>query len=171
MKISEAAIKVLDQLSSVIVQIDDSKYHLPISQLGNSSLGEHIRHTLEFFVCLQEGALLGKVNYDNRERDFELETNNQVAISTIAKIKKQILAVGEDLPLTLEVDYGLERANQTEIQTSFYRELAYNIEHAVHHMAILKIGLVVVAPEVKIPDGFGIAVSTLRYRREQIHQT
>ena len=69
------------------------------------------------------------------------------------------------------MDYGLEGSNRQEIETNIGRELAYNIEHAVHHMAILKIGLAIVAPEVKVPEGFGVAVSTLRYKREQVHLT
>jgi hypothetical protein len=42
--------------------------------------------------------------------------------------------------------------------------LVYNIEHAVHHMAIMKIGIREVADYINLPDNFGIAVSTLRYR-------
>ena len=168
MKIRKAALEVLDQLYNVIGQVEKSKYQLPIPRLGHSTLGEHIRHTLEFLICLKEGTLLGKINYDNRRRDQSLETNPEIALETIKIIKEYIYELREDLPLKLEVDYGYENANVQIIETNLSRELAYNIEHAVHHMAILKIGLAEIASEIILPDGFGIAVSTMRHRREKV---
>jgi hypothetical protein len=66
-------------------------------------------------------------------------------------------------PLQLEVGYERNSDTHVTIDTNYLRELSYNIEHAVHHMAIMKIGLKEVAAYVPLPDDFGIAVSTLRH--------
>jgi hypothetical protein len=50
------------------------------------------------------------------------------------------------------------------MDTNYFRELTYNIEHAVHHMAIIKIGIREVANYVTLPADFGIAASTIRYK-------
>jgi hypothetical protein len=171
MNISNAAKEVLGNLAEAILQLTKSEYSLPIPRLGNSTLGEHVRHTLEFFICLKEGTVLGKINYDERRRDKSIENNPEIALSTIKTLQQFIGTFDDNTLLKLEVDYGLSDSKVQVIDTNFNRELAYNIEHAVHHMAILKIGLAEVAPEVSIPNGFGIAVSTLRFRKEQVHHT
>ena len=171
MNISDAAKDVLGQLTEVIEQLTKSEYCQPISRLGNSTLGQHIRHTLEFFICLQEGSLLGEINYDKRRRDQLLENSPEIALSTINELKEFVISSDPGISLKLQVDYGLNDSRVQIMDTNFNRELAYNIEHAIHHMAILKIGMAEVSPEVTIPNGFGIAVSTLRYRKEQVYHT
>jgi hypothetical protein len=171
MNISNAAKDVLGQLAEVIEQLTKTEYSQPIPRLGNSTLGQHVRHTLEFFICLEEGSLLGNINYDERRRDQPLENSPEIALSSIKGLQQFVISFDPDISLKLQVDYGLSDSRVQVMDTNFNRELAYNIEHAVHHMAILKIGLAEVAPEVKIPNGFGIAVSTLRYRKEQVHHT
>lgn len=171
MTISNAARQVLDQLAEVIVQLDANNYSQPIPRLGNSTLGQHVRHTLEFFICLKEGTDRGIINYDHRRRDQDLENKPSTAFSTITKIQEFIESTDPEFSMKLVVDYGLEGNDSQLMDTNFNRELAYNIEHAVHHMAILKIGLAEITPHIKIPEGFGIAVSTLRFRKEQAPHT
>lgn len=70
--------------------------------------------------------------------------------------------------MILEVGYLQDSEECVPVETNFLRELTYNIEHAVHHMAIMKIGIREVAPLIVIPKSFGVAVSTLRYREETV---
>ena len=46
-------------------------------------------------------------------------------------------------------------------------ELVYNIEHAVHHMAIIRIAVQHEFPDLALDDEFGYATSTLKYLRKQ----
>ena len=73
-----------------------------------------------------------------------------------------------DKPLLLEVGYDRGSEDSVTIATTANRELVYNIEHAVHHMAIMKIGVREVAPYVKLSPDFGIAASTIRYNDSKI---
>lgn len=167
MKISLAAIAVLTQLADVTRQLSVREYNMPIERLGNSTLGQHIRHTLEFFICLYEGCGRGSVNYDNRRRDPEIEEKPEAALLAINRIQNFVETSTQDTTLKLEVNYNMQDGDAQVLDTNFYRELAYNIEHAVHHMAILKIGLQELIPGIELPPGFGVAISTLKYRKGQ----
>jgi hypothetical protein len=50
----------------------------------------------------------------------------------------------------------------------FQRE--YNIEHVVHHMALVKIGIHEVSPYVILPPDFGVAISTIKYHKNQTEE-
>jgi len=166
MDIKSASRNVLSQLDQVIHQIKKEDYVKQIATLSGSTLGQHIRHTLEFFTCLKEGCSSGVVNYDKRSRDLTIEEHPDIASGTIHEIISFLKDVPDDFPLLLEVNYDLETEDLQSMKSNFTRELTYNIEHAIHHMAILKIGLAELTPYVIIPDGFGVAASTLRYRQE-----
>ncbi len=48
--------------------------------------------------------------------------------------------------------------------SSFHREVAYNIEHAIHHMALLKVAVNQTLHYIQLPENFGVASSTVRYQ-------
>ncbi|MFZ2906931.1 MAG: hypothetical protein WAZ98_12060 [Cyclobacteriaceae bacterium] len=163
MNLHKACANILAQLNDLITQLSDRDFSSPLTSLGHSSIGQHVRHTLEFFICLEEGFQGGLINYDKRAHDKLIETDKVLAQSTILKIQKFIAAQQTDKALKLEVGYDLEREEFVTIETNFLRELVYNIEHAVHHMAIMKIGIREIAPAIILPHDFGIAASTIRY--------
>ena len=167
MDIKSACLNVLNQIDEVLAQISEEDYRKPITTLSNATVGQHVRHTLEFFQCLKSGVERGVVNYDLRTRDEEVQSEPARARQVILALKEFIDNTTVDTPVSFEVNYGETEEAPQIIPSNFERELSYNIEHAVHHMAIFKIGLNEVAGYVSIPDGFGVAVSTLRYQREQ----
>ena len=59
-------------------------------------------------------------------------------------------------------------SNEGEIRmnTNLQRELAYNLEHIVHHMALMRVGLKELLPSIIIPKNFGVADSTQRFRQQ-----
>jgi hypothetical protein len=56
------------------------------------------------------------------------------------------------------------------VQSTIGRELIYNIEHTIHHLAIVKIALKSSIPGMHLPEHFGVAPSTIRYRQEACAQ-
>jgi len=163
MQIAQATFSILDQVAFVLSQIKDDDYSKPVDVFNNSTIGQHFRHTLEFFNCLIEGYDKGLISYDKRGHDKTIETNKGLAIALIEKAKFFISSCDMQKPIKLEVNYGLENKEDVLINSNMNREVMYNIEHAIHHMAIIKIGLQVICPYVELPHGFGVAVSTLRY--------
>ena len=163
MQLSKAANNILKQLAGVVEQISEEDFRKP-SDVLNATIGQHLRHTLEFFICLEKGHDLGIVNYDKRVHDKAMENDKVIALDTIRYIQQFINGNPTDKPLRLEVGYLPHSDECMSVDTNYYRELVYNIEHAVHHMAIMKIGIREIADYVTVPLDFGIAVSTLRYK-------
>ena len=162
-QLSHTAINILNQLTGVIEQIQEDDFRKPCAAL-NATVGQHLRHTLEFFICLEHGYEQGIVNYDKRDHNKTMENDKIIALHTIRQIKEFIEKNQDDKLLKLEVGYHPDDDMFETISTNYLRELVYNIEHAVHHMAIMKIGIREVADYITLPPDFGIAVSTLRYR-------
>lgn len=165
MKLIHACTEILEQLESVIEELTDKDFTLRIPTLNNSTIGQHMRHTLEFFTCLMNHHDSGLINYDKRDHDTVIESDRMIALALIKDLKSFIIRINEDKPLTLEANYSLDKDETVLIKTNFFRELTYNIEHAIHHMAIIKIGLKEIAPYVVVPAHFGVAVSTIKYQK------
>jgi hypothetical protein len=123
-----------------------------------------LRHTLEFLSCLESGFASGTINYDQRARDKSIEASSINALALIVRIRSFVSDNAYNKPLTLIASYGRDSTEACAITTNYSRELAYNIEHAVHHMAIMKIALREIAPYLKLADDFGVAVSTIRHK-------
>ena len=164
MQLKNACLTILGQLADVVHQMDEKDFCKPSETLSKSTVGQHLRHTVEFFICLEQGFDKGVVNYDKRQHDKLIETDKFIALSAIDRIRDFVMSQTSDQPLQLEVGYDRDSEDCLTIATNYQRELTYNIEHAVHHMAIMKIGIREVADYVKLPLDFGIAVSTIRYK-------
>lgn len=167
MQLSQAASNILKQLSEVVEQITEDDFRKPSDSL-NATLGQHLRHTLEFFICLEQGYMEGVVNYDKRIHNKAMENDRFLALHAIRQIQEFISGNQGDKMLKLEVGYLPDSEECETITTNYLRELVYNIEHAVHHMAIMKIGIREVADYITLPADFGIAVSTLRYKESVV---
>ncbi|SRR5258706_11489966 len=154
---------ILNQLEDVVGQVLDEDFSKPSAALSQATIGQHVRHTVEFFICLENGFEKGLVNYDKRNHDHVIERDRFIASSSLRRIR-DFISTHHDKALKLEIAYERDREDGVTIETNYSRELIYNIEHAVHHMAIMKIGLREVAPYVQLPSDFGIAVSTMRYK-------
>jgi hypothetical protein len=163
MTVPQACLQILHQLSTLVHQIRENDYAKPSDALSGSSVGQHLRHTLEFFFCFQNGFECGVVNYDKRAHDKLIETDKFIAAGAIQRISEFVTILREDRKLLLEVGYDITTDTFETIETNTMRELVYNIEHAVHHMAIIKIGVREVAPYIQLTPDFGIAASTIRY--------
>jgi hypothetical protein len=158
---------ILNQLSSLVEKMTEAEFVAPSKSLSGSSLGQHLRHTLEFFICVEQGFKNGVVNYDKRAHDKLIETDKFIALNYIQRIQHFITDQTADQSLKLEVGYDLHSEQSISIDTNYFRELTYNIEHAVHHMAIMKIGIREIAPHISVPADFGVAASTIRYRERE----
>src|SRR6188768_3156665 len=103
-QLSHACLTILSQLENALSQISDHDFSKPSRVLNNSTMGQHMRHTLEFFICLQNGFEKGIVNYDKRAHDKLIESDKFIALSTINRITDFINQLKER-SLKLEVGY------------------------------------------------------------------
>jgi uncharacterized damage-inducible protein DinB len=166
MNIAPALTHLFDQINSLLHALDNHQYTQPCPTLHHATVGQHIRHTLDFFACLIQGQQQGLVNYDSRERNERIESERMTAIHQTDELKKASLLLSTHQQLVLEVCYGTSDKASMQIPSNVGRELVYAIEHAVHHLALIKIGIREIAPNLSLPDGFGVASSTIRYRQD-----
>lgn len=169
MNLNRACTNILNQLTDIVNQLDEADFTKPSESLSRSTIGQHLRHTLEFFICFQQGYESGLINYDKRAHDKLIETDKYIALAAINRVTDFVNLLQEKV-LRLEVGYDLRKEDFITVETNATRELVYNIEHAVHHMAIMKIGIREVAPYVNLPHDFGIAASTIRYQEVAVNQ-
>lgn len=153
----------LGQLKALIQGLADGQFLQSVPILEGSSVGKHVRHILEFYLCLCDALDTGELNYDNRKRDKLLETSKVKCVLMITEISAKISSYDSDFPIRLQADYSISEENgKITLNTTFFRELLYNVEHIVHHLAIIKIGITSIAPYFEIEDNIGVAASTIR---------
>jgi hypothetical protein len=107
------------------------------------------------------------VNYDLRKRDLAVEQDKMVALLLIADLI-QWMQTAEPVALMLEGSYEAEENQVFSILSHLERELVYNIEHTIHHMAIIKIAAVNLH-HYELPADFGVASSTLKHRTQYVY--
>lgn len=140
--------------------LTSNQYTLKCTTLNGVSIAEHLRHSYEFYHCLLLGKQVNKVNYEARLRDRLIETDLAYAIEKMSKLKDQLALTRMDCDLVLES----KEAQAGFVNTSFERELVYCLDHAVHHQALIKIGLKEQTLSHLVNQDFGVAYSTLRYK-------
>jgi hypothetical protein len=150
--------ETLKELAHAIGCLTLDEYTEKIPILSHSSIGEHVRHVIELFQQLFIGYESGVINYDDRKRDIRLQQDIDFALNEIANIIGKICCEGKYLEM-----HSLSNKGKT-ISTNLHRELLYNIEHCVHHQAIIKIGLKSLNKD-NIDANFGIAKSTIAYKK------
>ena len=151
------------QLRSIIDQLDKDQFSEKLELLNFSSIGQHVRHVLEFYVCLSQGIKSGTVDYDKRVRNLSIETNPNYAIVILDELSNVFCCEEiEDTALTNSIEYN---GVILEANSSVSRELIYLIEHSIHHYAIIGIALKSHFGDVKIPENFGVAYSTKKHKQ------
>jgi len=156
----------LNEIKKVLQQLTNEQYQFPSLTLFGATIGQHVRHILEFYQGALDGLKTNTINYDNRKRNLLIETETLYAIEIIDAINADLNQMNFDRFLILEGDFCAEEGEQIKIQTSFFRELAYCLEHSIHHQALIKVGLLELNSLSFIDDTFGLAPATIRYRNQ-----
>ena len=138
------------------------QYTLKCKMLNGVSIAEHLRHSYEFYHCLLLGLDTMQLNYENRARDRAIENNLPYAIERMKKLKLQLSSPLKDTVMELKS----KEAQSSLVKTSLERELVYCLDHAIHHQALIKIGLKEQELSHLVSQDFGVAYSTLRYRKQ-----
>jgi len=162
--LKKEAIKQLLNVKSILFQINELDYTLPLSSLKNATIGKHVRHIIEFYQCLLFRNFESTVNYDCRKRNLLLEENLKYTEDIITEIIDKIELIHSNERLLLISEYD---SQQIEMESSLFRELTYNIEHTVHHLAIIGIAIPVHLSYINLLENFGYADSTVKYSKSK----
>lgn len=159
-KVSKA---LLSETADVIFQLNPKDYAGNLAILKGNSIGKHVRHILDLFECVILASENGKLNYDERGRNRETETDKAFAYQKIQAIIKDLQELSLEKKIMLKQKLG---DAVCEMDSTLERELLYNIEHCIHHLAIIRIGIENNFEYVRLPENFGIAHSTISHREQ-----
>lgn len=153
----------LQELDEFLSTLPVTAFQKPINVLEGNTIGAHIRHILELVGCLTEQYESGIIQYDLRKRDKNLERHTQEALARVHHLQYQVNRPDKRLQVT---HTGYQAATQVA-ESSYFRELLYNIEHCIHHQALIKVALLELNLHHLVGETFGMAPSTLLARQAQ----
>lgn len=155
----------LHSIATLLQGIDAIDYTFPIQEMGNATIGQHVRHTIEVAQSLVNGYISNEINYEKRKRDLEIETSLKYASNLCSELILLINRSDKKLILVEENESG----KQIRIKSNYSRELHFILEHTIHHMALIKTGLQILKKDIT-DDYFGVAYSTIQYRSKSCAQ-
>jgi uncharacterized damage-inducible protein DinB len=159
----------LEQGISLLSSITDDQYSFNNGKYFRSGIGRHFRHIIEHYTSLING-YTEKINYDLRDRDLKLETNRKLAISKLRNIIDSVEFFESnfeliDKKIEVKSNEGSGKLDTPWSVSTVRRELQFLISHTVHHYAL--IALILKTMDVVVPEGFGVAPSTLKHESEK----
>jgi hypothetical protein len=138
--------------------LSNDQYSRKIKHLGNASIGGHTRHIIELIQCVNKGYDSDTVDYLNRIRNLDLENSKSLALEVVLEIEKELKRSDKNLKMVVE-----NTSLDCSVNTTYFREVVYNTEHTIHHLALIKVALLEMNLDLVNHD-FGMAYSTIQYQ-------
>jgi hypothetical protein len=124
----------------------------------------HFRHCIDFYDCFLRGLDLHEIDYDERQRSPEIESQPAAAIDALRRIRARLVELGDDaVEGPVQVRGDVEGMETPWSRSTVGRELLFLLSHTVHHHDL--ISLLLEREGAAPPQGFGVAPSTLRHSR------
>jgi hypothetical protein len=165
MNVKEGVRQLTGQIQGLLDQVDQELYQKPLDIYNGSSIGQHVRHIFDFYRCLSKGVPQGIIDYADRQRDPNLETNPAFAAAEFESELQYLLKLDEGQPVVVRGDYFINPdVPRPEYASSIGRELTFLHDHAIHHLAMIRIGLEQEEPFLIQNSHFGVAPSTVKHK-------
>ncbi len=150
---------------TLVDQLSDQEYNS--TSKNHSSIGAHMRHCLEHFICFFQGIEEGCIDYDARERDERIETQRTVFYEVIGQIQGHLSELDRsDLPTGLELhQLPAPNSKSSIVNTTIERELLFLTSHTVHHIALME--MLAELGGVKLSKTVGKAYSTEKHEQDK----
>lgn len=159
---------IITQICFLLDQLPQPAYTLSLEVLHGSSIGQHFRHILDFYQCLLRDIPTGTINYAHRDRNPLMESLPEAAGEMFKRLGDSIQILDEDHPLLVLGDFSAQDSDdhRQALHSSIGRELMYAHDHAVHHLALIRIGIKEAAPGIGFDPHLGYAPATVQHRAE-----
>ena len=158
--VQQALARCIEQLLYVIDLLPDEVY-VAQDTPRDSSIGCHFRHVIEFMQMLGDQAADGYGDYELRNRVKSFERDRSVARTRVKengrRLQEILIDHGLDYPL-IQSQTPFVGAGKVQLKTSLGRELMYVIDHAIHHLALVRI--LSRRRGVELPTNIGLAAAT-----------
>lgn len=159
-------IHFLSQGADLLRHFDDNTYSRPTSDRPRAAgVGPHFRHCLDFYRSFLRDLESGRIDYDVRDRQPELESSVLAALATVESIMGDLITIDEaqaDREVAVHHDEVPGEDPATSWQPSTVgRELRFLASHTVHHYAL--IAHLARAQGIEPGEDFGVAPATLEF--------
>lgn len=139
-------------------------YAKPSKVCFGSTIGGHFRHNIDHYQQFLDGIAKGRVNYDARSREIEVEMQIPVARGALRLIKTELAKLALKDADTTEIEVIMDGGVEAQCtRSSIARELQFLISHTIHHYALI-VTIAQTQGFSEFPSDFGVAPSTLKYR-------
>jgi len=135
----DLCLEVCDRYIYVVENITSDQFVEQTSDLA--TIGEHVRHFIDFQTCFLGQFEKGTVNYDKRERNSDFSESPKKALHALNVVKmklKKFYGYAQNKKVTIQISISSE-GSQSEAQSTLERELVFIADHGVHHLASVNI--------------------------------
>lgn len=158
----------LGQAIELLGSLDAERYARPQPACFNSSTGGHLRHVLEHYTSFLRGLRTGVIDYEARARDPRIENDPEHAARRTGAIQAELALLGAvtgNRRLRVRSECAREGDAEPWGDSCALRELEFLLSHTIHHFAL--IAVICSLGGHGVLEDFGVAPSTLRFRRAQ----
>lgn len=163
----DSNLSALDSISALLSSLASDRFTQVQRPYFESSLGKHVRHILDHYLCFLRDLNEGLIDYDQRMRDCQLETDRDYALTVVGRIKKGLDTLRAEQvisrPLRVLMCNDVDVPNGEVTPSTLGRELQFLQGHSVHHFAIMAVMLRISGD--KVVQDFGVAPSTLVHEK------
>ncbi|WP_309382771.1 DinB family protein [Cerasicoccus frondis] len=153
----------LRQGIELLQQLNNETFAKCCEPCFSSSIGQHLRHSIDHAYCFLRGMPIGHIDYDARARDPRLETDVAYASAALQELANELATITDDdleRPVAVIMDSGA--ALPVPAQSTVRRELQFLLSHTVHHYALINV--IRSIQRGSTPKDFGVAPSTIKHQ-------
>lgn len=152
---------LLTELKNLLSTLSSSQFSCASPHLQSGSVGAHVRHIFDHYDALFSDVSL--VNYDQRARSLEVETDLQAATAKLKQIVASLSAIEQDRSIEV-LNTTNKLRSPAPCLSSVARELNFLHSHTTHHMAIIR--LLCLHLKLDVDANFGKAMSTQKFEQD-----
>lgn len=159
---------IINQILGLLDQLSDDEYSKQIGIFNGSTIGKHVRHIYDCYRSLVLTDDVGELDYCKRERNPKIESFTMSAQTAFNQLVEKIEGLDETRLIEVVTDFDTNESTlRQRVKSSVGRELMYAYDHAVHHLAIVKMGVKTEFPKIVIESNLGVAPSTIKHNCAQ----
>ena len=130
---------LLREMRTLVERLDDIEYAMPAPGRSSGGIGGHVRHCLDHVNALLAAIDTDVCAYDRRARGTDVETDRRAAMRAISELIDRVTMLDPaSLERMVDVEIQLDHSGtMTTARSTFGRELAFVMNHTVHHNAIV----------------------------------
>ena len=109
------------EIKELLLQLTNDQYVYGAKFLFNATIGQHVRHIIEFYQSVLVSSDSNIINYDDRERNLLIETDIDFAIEILNSIYSVLEIDIIDKHLILEGNFAASESKDTHINNTLFR--------------------------------------------------